>query len=58
MRDPGISAGRRVVIVAPEGEAPVAGVTEAVEAGWAAVVLKAAAVEGMPAEEADVKIEN
>ncbi len=40
-RDPGISAERRVAmvaIVAPEAEAPVAGVTEGVEAGWAAVV--------------------
>ena len=49
MRDPGISAERQVaivVLVAPEAEAPVA------------VVLEAAAVGGLPAEGADVKIKN
>jgi hypothetical protein len=49
MRDPGISAERQVaivVLVAPEAEAPVA------------VVLEAAAVGGVLAEEANVKIEN
>ena len=61
MRGPGISAGQRAAIAAPaapEAEAPVAGLTEVAEAGWAAVVLEAAAAAGPLAEGADAKIKN